>query len=86
MLKIESDGKAMKGLEAEGTPAELAAELGNAVSGIYNAMRKNNRMAAELFRLGVQTAVSDVSPVRKEEDVIGTAIVMMRPRRKEETE
>lgn len=78
MIKASID-KGESVVAATGTTQDIVAELGLMVGHIYNAMKERNPRGAGVFRIAVQAAVSDDSPVWRLDSAPDLAIVMDRP-------
>ena len=61
MLDIHSDGQNVR-IAHSGDPVDIGIEMGIAVSQIYNALRSDDKAAAEMFKRTCITCLSPDSP------------------------
>lgn len=78
MIKVSIDkGEAV--VAASGTTGDIVAELGLMVGRIYNVMKERDPLNADVFRMALQAAVSNDSPIWQVNTAPDLAIVMERP-------
>jgi hypothetical protein len=62
MIKAETDGKITK-IEIEGKVIEIASGAADIIKGIYNSISEDSKESGEAFKMAMQIAVTDESPI-----------------------